>query len=500
MRQRHNRFKYFLVLLAISLFFGAGAVKAHDVHLPMIIDTDAGADDLRAITMLINAGMTDIRLIATSDGVVSPETGSESVARLLHALHRPDIPVAAGRELTMDPPPFRSASENLAWPDDLKEELPAVEPATDGADAIAEALRRADEKSIIYFCLGPMTNLADVLKKDPSLGSRISRIVYAGSSPKSVSPGWNTSRDSSSAAAVFHSGLPVYAVDVGNEQRIVFGETMYADLCRMETEAARLLCSIHDTPEIRGKISENHMRVWDEMAVIYMNRPQYFEFLPDRNFKKAMTLADVDATGVKNAWFKLLGHPADFHMDAREAVVLKEFPMNPDMFREDVKPFIEDIVNAYGEEEFKACLITNELHRHLGGYSLVGAKMGIHARELLGAPFDALEVVSLAGSKPPLSCINDGLQASTGASLGRGTIQVEEEARPAATFIYRNTALTLTLRPVYADRIEADIAEALERFGGLNPAYFEHIRALSIQYWIEFDRAALFDAEETRQP
>jgi pyrimidine-specific ribonucleoside hydrolase len=492
----HHRTRRFLLHLGMLLFLWAGAAEAHDVNIPMIIDTDGAVDDLRAITMLINAGMTDIRLIATSDGAVSPETGGASVMRLIGALDREDIAVAAGRELPMEPPPFRKTSENLAWPGDPGKASPAPKSAHTAAEAIAEALEAAEEKSIIYFCLGPMTNLADVLTKDPALGSRIFRVLYAGASPAADNPGWNTERDLASATAVFQSGLPIYSINIDNARRIVFDEKMYANLCARDTDAAALLCSIHDTPDIRKKISDNHMRVWDEMAIIYMNSPQYYQFRPDRNYKNVMTLADFDAEGVKSAWFRLLGHPGDFHVDAREAVVLKEFPMDSSMFREDVAPYIQDILKAHGAEEFKACLITNELHRHLGGYSLVGAKMGIHARELLGAPFDALEVVSFAGSKPPLSCINDGLQVSTGASLGRGTIVVEEAARPSATFIYRNTALTLTLKPYYTERIEADIAGALEQFGAVNPAYFDHIRELSIQYWIEFDRTALFEAEK----
>ena len=498
MKKANHRLKFFLFILLFFLIVPVNAASAHDIHIPMIIDTDAAVDDIRAITMLINTGMTDIRLIATSDGVVSPETGHKSITNLLHALQRSDIPVAVGRELSIESPAFRETNKNLPWPDPMDVRLPVAESAPSAVKAIIETLRSAEDNSIFYFILGPLTNLADVLKKDPSLASKISRIVYAGSSPKAVSPGWNTSRDLSAADAVFQSGIPIYSVDIESDQRIVFDYKMYEKLCSMDTEAANLLCSIHETPDIQKKISDDHMRVWDEMAIIYMNAPQYYTFLPDRNHKNVMRLADFDKNGVKNAWFKLLGHPADFHIDAREAVVLKEFPMTPSMFREDVKPFIEDIIKAYGAEEFKACLITNELHRHLGGYSLVGAKMGIRARELLGAPFDSLEVISFAGSRPPLSCINDGLQVSTGASLGRGAIRVKEDARPKATFIYRNTELTLTLKPAYQDLIESGISDGLEKFGALNPDYFDYIRELSIKYWLDFDRTELFDVEKNR--
>ena len=60
-------------------------------------------------------------------------------------------------------------------------------------------------------------------------------------------------------------------------------------------------------------------------------------------------------------------------------------------------------------------VLTNEFHP-TGAYSIIGAKMGIRAREILEAPFDTLRVVSHAGDAPPSSCLNYGLQMATGAS------------------------------------------------------------------------------------
>ena len=52
--------------------------------------------------------------------------------------------------------------------------------------------------------------------------------------------------------------------------------------------------------------------------------------------------------------------------------------------------------------------------------------MGVRAREILHAPMDGIRAVSKAGNKPPLSCMNDGLQAAAGASLGRGAIRITD--------------------------------------------------------------------------
>ena len=77
-------------------------------------------------------------------------------------------------------------------------------------------------------------------------------------------------------------------------------------------------------------------------------------------------------------------------------------------------------------KEWKIVVLTNEFHEHMGIYSILGAKMGLRAREYFHLGIDELEILSFAGSTPPVSCLNDGLQVSTGATLGHGTITLGE--------------------------------------------------------------------------
>ena len=48
-----------------------------------------------------------------------------------------------------------------------------------------------------------------------------------------------------------------------------------------------------------------------------------------------------------------------------------------------------------------------------------------------------VKIISFAGNTPPISCMNDGLQVSTGATIGHGLITIEAtaEAYPGAIFI-----------------------------------------------------------------
>ena len=49
----------------------------------------------------------------------------------------------------------------------------------------------------------------------------------------------------------------------------------------------------------------------------------------------------------------------------RKPVCLKEYPTDPGLFNENVRPYVSKIIERHGLEEWKAVLLTNELHRHL---------------------------------------------------------------------------------------------------------------------------------------
>ncbi len=201
-------------------------------------------------------------------------------------------------------------------------------------------------------------------------------------------------------------------------------------------------------------------------------------------------LTAVDPLAVRRAMVATLRM-----LPPRATVIMADFPTAPEQLLPDVRELATEIIARHGLEEWKAAVLTSELHRHLGTYSIVGAKMGLRARERFNVALDELRVESLAGLKPPLSCVNDGLQVATGASLGRGTITVVTNGPPAceALFSYGERRLRLRLKPELAKRIAADMAELEKRYGGTTPQYFQDVRSVSLKHWLSFDRATMFE-------
>ncbi len=73
-------------------------------------------------------------------------------------------------------------------------------------------------------------------------------------------------------------------------------------------------------------------------------------------------------------------------------------------------------------------------HGHIGPYVLIGYKMGQIANKELGRDPFCKNAVIFTGNSPPISCIVDGVQLSSGCTLGKGNIIVKNENLPKAEF------------------------------------------------------------------
>ncbi|MBN1213785.1 MAG: nucleoside hydrolase [candidate division Zixibacteria bacterium] len=477
-----------LVLILITAVVPA---VAHDVKIPVVVDTDVALDDLRALTLLLSDGHFQIKAVVTSDGACSPVRGAANIKRALNSLGMDNIPVGVGRELSGPLPPWRSMSEAMGWADiqDLQVESPSIT-----AVEILERVFGDINEPVTYICLGSLSNLADFLQKNPFVKNKIGAVYYYGSLLDNDNLSWNTARDTSSAREVLRSGLDIYTCSRPDSLLLSFDTEIYDSLCRLTTPGAAFLNLLHADEKVQSLLNRNHFIAWDETVALCLIEPATAEFKSVESPQSLYYLESFDRRVARHVYLQTLKRGVINTMGNRRAVIFENFPTDPELFRADIRPLVSELLEHHGPEEWSAVLLTNELHRHLGIYSIIGAKMGICAREILNASLDDLEVISFAGSEPPLSCMNDGLQAATGASLGRGTIRVETTApAAAAVFVKKDKRLKLEVKKEIIERIRADIKRAIEQYGNLTPAYFAEVRRLSLNYWREMDRKMIFD-------
>jgi inosine-uridine nucleoside N-ribohydrolase len=219
--------KWLLILLALV---AAAAPAPAAKPIPVVIDTDIGGDidDAFALALAVASPELDIRGVTTvgrgpvRDPFVRHITADRDedrawlVCRFLTLVGRKDIPVAAGA----DPQPALP----LDWQIQYRRHPAAVYNRTlapvmeSAAELIARLAREADGE-LVVIALGPLTNVARVLRDHPDAAKRIKRVVVMGGSvavgyegKAKPEPEWNIKTDIPAAKAVFASGVPLAVI------------------------------------------------------------------------------------------------------------------------------------------------------------------------------------------------------------------------------------------------------------------------------------------------
>lgn len=95
-------------------------------------------------------------------------------------------------------------------------------------------------------------------------------------------------------------------------------------------------------------------------------------------------------------------------------------------------------------------------HGHPGPFLALGIRMGLLALRLLRSPgFKGITAEVETGTEPPVSCLADGIQVSTGCTAGKGNLVILPLGRPAATFTANGKKLRIEVRPGWLARIQA---------------------------------------------
>ena len=146
--------------------------------MKIILDTDPGIDDALAFILLKAMPEISIEAITVTHGNTSVEKCTINALKLVELLDMTDIPVAMG------------ATEPLVKPLSVAEEthgdtvlghavLPTAktEVTSNSAANLIIDLVNANPGEITILCIGPVTNLALALLKDPSIRKKIKNVV-----------------------------------------------------------------------------------------------------------------------------------------------------------------------------------------------------------------------------------------------------------------------------------------------------------------------------------
>ncbi len=100
-------------------------------------------------------------------------------------------------------------------------------------------------------------------------------------------------------------------------------------------------------------------------------------------------------------------------------------------------------------------------HGHLGVYVTLGLRMGAIGKRRFGH-HKGLAAAVRSRPEPPMLCVVDGVQFSSGCTMGKGNIRVEAGEGPEVLFSKEGRTLRVALRPGWRDRIDREMSKELE--------------------------------------
>ena len=184
--------------------------------MPIIIDTDPGQDDAVAILLALASPEIDVLGITAVAGNVPLRLTEKNARKICELAGKPETKVFSGairpmvRQLVTAEEVHGKTGLNgpqLAEPTMPLQEQHAV-------DFIVETLMREESGTVTLCALGPLTNVAQALNREPKIAPRIKQIVLMGGGffeGGNVTPTaeFNIYVDPHAADVVLKSGIPI---------------------------------------------------------------------------------------------------------------------------------------------------------------------------------------------------------------------------------------------------------------------------------------------------
>ena len=258
---------------------------------PLIVDCDPGVDD--AVALMLAFGTEGFELLAiTAVGGNVPVVKTARNARILRQIAgREDVPVFMGADRPLRREPAGAGEFHGA--EGLGDMAPFEPEAScaDGhaVDAIIGLVMARPAKSVALAVLGPLTNLALALRKEPALAERLGPVAVMGGARAeggniTASAEFNIWADPEAAAEVLASDCDVVLFGLDATHQVRATEARMAALEALGTpmaDAAASMMRFSQRVE-REIVGWDAPPVHDPCPVAWLLKPALFEVKPCR--------------------------------------------------------------------------------------------------------------------------------------------------------------------------------------------------------------------------
>ncbi len=285
----------------------------------IIIDTDPGQDDAVAIVLaLASPEDVDVAGIVAVAGNVPLALTERNARRIVELAGRTDVPVHAGCVRPMVRPlrtaehvHGRTGLDGYTLPEPT---MPLAE--KHGVDFIVDTVMAAAEGEITLCTLGPLTNVAMALTKQPAIAGRLSRIVMMGGAyfeVGNITPAaeFNIYVDPHAADVVFRSGIPLTMAPLDLTHRMLTTEARrqaFAAIGNRSGEAVAGLLSFSERFDL-AKYGGIGAPLHDPCVIAWLIRPELFT---GREINVSIEMTSELTMGMTVAdWWRVTDRPAN---------------------------------------------------------------------------------------------------------------------------------------------------------------------------------------------
>ena len=439
------KMRFEIILLAALLVAACSAGAYHaasasnsDTETAIVVDTDMGLDDVRAIFALLASGI-DIDAIVTVDGSAAVGKGTDNLVGLLESIPRNDIAVYRGTVAPLhEPPPWRHTANTLgggSFAPPRRIESRAVTP-----EGLAQMLESGNRR-IHYLALGPLCNIAALVREHPAVLSVVETVwIPAKIDSAGAVTGWNLRWDPKAAASVLRGAPEIVLLDLPGAGAI--------DARAILTEVAGTAAGAADeAPAARwisrtlpaGDAGQAHLFMHDELAAAALIEPELIS-VTEESYRASfpagvgIVLDRHEKGNIRIARINEPGRATDLLRRLWQSPI-------PAEHRHGGNAHLPGVERGIPVE-----LLLGTFHGHLGPYVVLGYRMGKLAVETAGTRGHfGIEADVYSILEPPPSCLIDGVQLGSGCTLGKRNITVHETGGPAHVIFATNGGMKIRI-------------------------------------------------------
>jgi pyrimidine-specific ribonucleoside hydrolase len=288
----------------------------------VILDVDMAHEDMFAALFLLSHPNVDLKAITVSGtGEAHCGPGVANALGLVTLSGHAEIPVACGRETPLAGDHEFPAEWRKAADDAYGVPLPEGGSASNSkaADLIIDIVQNSDEP-ITIVAVGPLTNIAEAIQKEPGITADIKEIYVMGGAVnvegnvgnsgvgiQNKYAEWNIYIDPTAANIVFTSRIPILLVPLDATQDVPVTRNFYKALEKNRSTPSANLVYDMLTANL-GFVDSGGFQFWDSLTAAIFTDPSIATFeemgitvVEDEGPESGRTLPDSDGSRIKVA-------------------------------------------------------------------------------------------------------------------------------------------------------------------------------------------------------